>query len=242
LVQNAAMGLGAISITSLRETAIDFSKPFKQKKFNLLMRKPEARTSIFQFLWPFSTSVWILTLTGIFAVSLLLSFVDWISPNGRRPEDRFGLAASLFYIYGTLVGPGSEAFPTRASSRILAASWCFVGLILVSSYTANLAAFLTVTKIETPIKTVADLAAQRQIKYGTVKSTYSASMFSHSQLPLFQKMWQFMNTLNPDSMVNNTTEGIRRVSIPAAHESNYETACARLSCRITAVIRYVLSA
>jgi len=206
------MCLGAISITSLRESAIDFTKPFKQKKFNLLMRKPEARTSIFQFLWPFSTSVWFLMLSGIVVVSILLTAIDRISPNGRRPDDRFGISESLFFVYGTLVGPGTDTFPTRVSGRILAASWWFVGLILVSSYTANLAAFLTVTKIDTPIKTVADLAAQRQIKYGTVKNTYAASMFSKSQLPIFQKMWQFMDVLNPDSMVDNTTEGIRRVS------------------------------
>jgi Ligand-gated ion channel/Bacterial extracellular solute-binding proteins, family 3 len=205
------MCLGAISITAQRETAVDFAKPFKQKKFNLLMRKPEARTSIFQFLWPFSTSVWIMTLSAIVAVSILLYAVDRISPNGRRPDDRFGLATSLFYVYGTLVGPGTDAFPTRFSGQILSASWWFVGLILVSSYTANLAAFLTVTKIETDIKNVADLAEQRQVKYGTVKNTYAASMFGKSQLPLFQKMWQFMTVLNTDLMVDNTTEGIKRV-------------------------------
>ena len=38
------------------------------------------------------------------------------------------------------------------------------------------------TKIETPIKSVADLAAQTTIKYGTVKNTYAQSMFRSSQV------------------------------------------------------------
>jgi hypothetical protein len=57
------------------------------------------------------------------------------------------------------------------AGRILTSAWWFFALILISSYTANLAAFLTVKKINTPIKSVTDLAQQTKIKYGTVKSS-----------------------------------------------------------------------
>ena len=48
---------------------------------------------------------------------------------------------------------------TRAfSTRMIAALWWFFTLIMISSYTANLAAFLTVERMESPIESAEDLA------------------------------------------------------------------------------------
>ena len=211
-LQEAAMCLGAISITSEREQVVDFTKPYKQKKFNLLMRKPKKKSSIFQFLWPLSTHVWLLTVSSMVVVGFLLYIMDRFSPNSDNPDiGRFTLKESIWFIYGSLVGVGTEMVPRTISGRLLSGAWWFVGLILVSSYTANLAAFLTVTKIETPIKSVADLARQTKIKYGTVKNTYAHSMFRSSQLDIFKKMWTSMHKIHPDSMVDNFSVGIEKV-------------------------------
>ena len=43
----------------------------------------------------------------------------------------------------------------------------FAILIFGATYTANLAAFLTINKYDHPIKTVEDLANQNKIKFGT---------------------------------------------------------------------------
>ena len=42
--------------------------------------------------------------------------------------------------------------------------WWFFTLILISSYTANLAAFLTIERLVAPIEKVEDLAKQTNIK------------------------------------------------------------------------------
>ena len=203
------MCLGAISITSERETAVDFTKPFMQKTFNILIKKPQEKTSPFQFLWPLSADIWICTLSVMVVVSVLLFVIDKFSPSYE--QTRFTLSESVWFIYGSLVGAGGEMFPRTISARLLSAAWWFFSLILISSYTANLAAFLTVTKIETPIKSIVDLASQTQIKYGTVKNTYAHSLFRNSKIELIQKMWNFMSDLNPDSMVENTTQGMEKV-------------------------------
>lgn len=53
------------------------------------------------------------------------------------------------------------------STRAAASFWSFFTLILVSSYTANLAAFLTVESLSTPIENVEDLAANKGgVNYG----------------------------------------------------------------------------
>lgn len=53
------------------------------------------------------------------------------------------------------------------STRMVAGMWWFFTLIMISSYTANLAAFLTAAKMDTPINSADDLAKQTKIKYGT---------------------------------------------------------------------------
>lgn len=55
------------------------------------------------------------------------------------------------------------------SGRIVGCVWWFFTLILISSYTANLAAFLTVERMVTPINSPEDLAAQTEVQYGTLQ-------------------------------------------------------------------------
>lgn len=54
------------------------------------------------------------------------------------------------------------------SGRIVGSVWWFFTLIIISSYTANLAAFLTVERMVTPINSAEDLAAQTEVQYGTL--------------------------------------------------------------------------
>ncbi|KOB79074.1 Glutamate receptor, ionotropic kainate 2 [Operophtera brumata] len=61
------------------------------------------------------------------------------------------------------------------STRWVCGMWWFFALIMCSSYTANLAAFLTNAAMDDSIKSAEDLAMQTKIKYGTMfgGSTYS---------------------------------------------------------------------
>jgi len=62
--------------------------------------------------------------------------------------------------------------------------WWFFTLIIISSYTANLAAFLTVERMVSPIESAEDLSQQTKILYGTIHggSTYT---FFRVRAPLF---------------------------------------------------------
>ena len=56
---------------------------------------------------------------------------------------------------------GSGLNPKAASTRIVGGIWWFFTLIIISSYTANLAAFLTVERMITPIENAEDLSKQK---------------------------------------------------------------------------------
>lgn len=61
--------------------------------------------------------------------------------------------------------PTSNNFSTfKYLCRFLSAAWFLFAMIITASYTANLAAFLTVETLEKPIESAEDLAAQTEIK------------------------------------------------------------------------------
>lgn len=64
-----------------------------------------------------------------------------------------------------------------ASTRIVGGIWWFFTLIIISSYTANLAAFLTVERMIAPIDSVEDLADQSDISYGTLEAGSTMTFF-----------------------------------------------------------------
>ena len=63
------------------------------------------------------------------------------------------------------------------SGRIVGSVWWFFTLIIISSYTANLAAFLTVERMNTPIDSAEDLAKQTSIQYGTYAGGTTSDFF-----------------------------------------------------------------
>ncbi len=116
----------------------------------------------------------------------------------------------MWFIFGGMVQGSTETTPVTVPGRILTMAWWFFGLILISTYTANLAAFLTVKKIYPPIGDVGDLTEQSKIKYGTVRNSGVQTFFKSTKLDPYQKMWTHMSGVMPDSMVNNTEEGLKR--------------------------------
>lgn len=63
------------------------------------------------------------------------------------------------------------------SGRVIGTVWWFFVLIIISSYTANLAAFLTIERMYTPIESADDLAKQTEIRYGTLSAGSTNQFF-----------------------------------------------------------------
>lgn len=90
--------------------------------------------------------------------------------------------------------------------------WFFFALIIISSYTANLAAFLTMSRMDEKFENAEDLAKQTKIKYGLMAGGATSAFFRDSNFSLYQRMWSFMESAEPSVFVKDNGEGIERVA------------------------------
>ncbi|XP_064543138.1 glutamate receptor 1 isoform X1 [Drosophila montana] len=132
------------------------------------------------------------------------------SGGSASAVNEFSILNSFWYSLSAFMQQGCDLSPRSISGRIAAASWFFFTLILISSYTANLAAFLTVERMVTPINSPEDLAMQTEVQYGTLLHGSTWDFFRRSPIGLHNKMWEYMNS-RKHVFVNTYDEGIRRV-------------------------------
>lgn len=134
---------------------------------------------------------------------------EWVNPhpcdpNPQELENTFNFLNSTWFTIGSLMQQGCDLAPRylifhtirfrpralfsfiviyrATSTRMVAGIWWFFTMIMISSYTANLAAFLTVERMESPISSAEDLAAQTKIKYGSIGSGSTLAFFRVSVL------------------------------------------------------------
>ncbi|XP_043279379.1 glutamate receptor ionotropic, kainate 2 isoform X2 [Venturia canescens] len=223
LDQKADLAIADLTITYDREQAVDFTMPFMNLGISILYRKPIKKPpNLFSFLSPLSLDVWIYMATAYLGVSVLLFILarftpyEWYNPhpcnkNPDRLENRFKLLNCLWFTIGSLMRQGCDILPKAVSTRMVAGMWWFFTLIMISSYTANLAAFLTVERMESPIESAEDLAKQTKIKYGALGGGSTAAFFRDSNFSTYQRMWSFMESAKPSVFTKSNVEGVERV-------------------------------
>lgn len=104
-----------------------------------------------------------------------------LNSNNHFPSSTLFLIIPLFLLI-LLESPHNtppffHLLPRSLSGRIVGGVWWFFTLIIISSYTANLAAFLTVERMVSPIESAEDLAKQTEIAYGTLDSGSTKEFF-----------------------------------------------------------------
>uniref|UniRef100_A0A8C6K945 Glutamate ionotropic receptor kainate type subunit 3 n=1 Tax=Nothobranchius furzeri TaxID=105023 RepID=A0A8C6K945_NOTFU len=181
----ADLAVAPLTITYTREKFIDFSKPFMSMGISILYRKPNNTNSgFFSFLNPMTPDIWVYILLAYLGVSCVL----------------FVIARQQCYKPSPCI-----------NSEIIGGIWWFFTLIIISSYTANLAAFLTVERMDSPVDSADDIAKQTKIEYGVVKDGATMAFFKKSKVSTFEKMWAFMSSRPRTSLVKSIEDGIQRV-------------------------------
>ena len=93
---------------------------------------------------------------------------------------------SILYIKLSVHITGSEYHPLSFASRTIVVAWWFVVLVLISSYTAQLAASLTTESISREINSITDLTSQDYVQYGTVNNSEVLQFFNSSDITTYR--------------------------------------------------------
>jgi glutamate receptor, ionotropic, invertebrate len=103
------------------------------------------------------------------------------------------------------------SFSRGSSTRIVTGMWWFFALIMLASYTANLAAFLTSDRLQSTINGAEDLAKQSEIKYGCLRGGSTMKFFQDSNFSTYQRMWAAMEENGDAYMPTSNLEGVAKV-------------------------------
>ena len=128
------------------------------------MKVPNNLNGYFLFLKPFTNEIWaaffltwIFFACVLFFISYLNKKVDAFSGNVGNEQDFSSLIQCVrHFSFGTLYF-GVERFPPMLTGKVLQCFWSMLMLILVSLYTANLAAILSTHFEEKPLQTIDDI-------------------------------------------------------------------------------------
>jgi glutamate receptor, ionotropic, invertebrate len=215
------ISIAPLTISSERERAIEFTTPFMNIGISIMIKKPKKeKPGVFSFMAPLDKKIWLCVILAFMGVSLTLYLVSRFSPyewhydsskNDHTLTNDFTIRNTLWFNLAALMQQGVDIAPKSVSGRVVASAWWFFTLILISSYTANLAAFLTVERMVSPIESAEDLVKQTEIQYGALEGGSTEAFFRNSKVVTYQRMWSFMQSWGPSVMVKSNLEGAQKV-------------------------------
>ncbi|RXS41402.1 transporter substrate-binding domain-containing protein [Idiomarina sp. 29L] len=165
------IGIGALTITSQRESVIDFSQPFHNA--GLAVAVPSNNTStwwaVTKRFVSFEFLKVILVLSGVLFVAGALV---WFFERKENPEEFSeqpinGLGSGFWWaaVTMTTVGYGDKS-PRSLGGRVVSLIWMFTCVIIISSFTASIASSLTVSQFQSKVSSASDLPNARVATLG----------------------------------------------------------------------------
>lgn len=161
---------GDFGITSARTKFVDFAQPYVSNGFVLITRQGAPADPSWRFVSPFTWRVW-LALFGLIAWgAVVLLVVEYgteeekaLFPSSKPLHEN--LVYALHYNFSLLFNSQEADLVRTMLGKFYLTLLNFGVLILVASYTANLATALTIVKFVQPIDSI-DTAIARNVKIG----------------------------------------------------------------------------
>ncbi|XP_063001599.1 probable glutamate receptor [Elgaria multicarinata webbii] len=218
--KEADLAVAPLTITSIREDAVDFTQPFLHTGIGILLEKETSleEASMFHFLTPFSKEMWGGILVAYLLSSLCLFLAARMSPcewDGNE-ENRFTFLNSLWFGAGSFTLQGTMPQPRSLSVRIISAIWWLFSIVLLTAYIAGFSFVLESGSEQLSIQNFEDLVKQRQLEFGTMEGSSTLMYFKNSKNPIQQMVYESMNKKKDTVFAKNYQAAIQRVL-----DSNY---------------------
>nr|QGW45457.1 ionotropic receptor 76b [Bradysia odoriphaga] len=159
------MAAAFLPVISDAREHVDYSTTtLDEGEWMMIMKRPAESATGSGLLAPFNRNVWILIFVSLFAVGPIIYGLIIVRNNltGDNSQKVYALPNCVWFVYGALMKQGSTLSPVADSTRLLFATWWIFITILTSFYTANLTAFLTLSKFTLPINDVNDIISNNK--------------------------------------------------------------------------------
>ncbi|XP_031702888.1 glutamate receptor ionotropic, NMDA 3B-like isoform X1 [Anarrhichthys ocellatus] len=205
----ADMAVTSFSINSARSRVIDFTSPFYSTSLGILVRSVDTAAPIGAFMWPLHWSMWVGIFVTLHLTALFLTLYEWNSPFGMTPHGRnrlrvFSYSSALNLCYAILFGRTvATKTPKCWTGRFLMNLWAIFCLLVLSSYTANLAAVMVGEKTFEQVSGIHDDKLHHPslgFRFGTVRESSAEDYMKKS----FPEMHDYMRRFNQPT----TPEGV----------------------------------
>ncbi|CAF1438480.1 unnamed protein product, partial [Rotaria sordida] len=153
------VAIGDITVTAKRREIVDFSAPIFDNSLRIIVRQTKTvPIDLLSYLRPFSLNLWSIFFICIVYATVLLCVLE--RQNNEALQNRSIIssgAMSMWYSIGTIMGYGADFHVQTAPGRLLTIGLYLLSLILVATYTANLASDLTISKSKDTISGIDDI-------------------------------------------------------------------------------------
>ncbi|CAF1010573.1 unnamed protein product [Rotaria sordida] len=211
--------VGDVTVTSNRRELVGFSNAIFDNSLRIIMRKsPDISVDLLSFLKPFSRNLWILVFATFIYAGILMCIIERKDNKGLESGSILSqFVLSVWYCFGNIVGYGVEFNARTAAGRFLTAGLYILSLILVASYTANLASDLTIAKSQGVISGIDDIKNKKipnnriGIRVGTASEDYYLSEISGGNKnyhPLYTRQQMYDELLAGTIEVSFLDDGI----------------------------------
>ena len=123
------MAVAPLTVSSTREEVVAFTKPYMEAQNSYVRRQRKAGVlDYFQYLKPFTTNVWILTVFAGIVSSCFLYLTDHFSPYGWRQTEKastgidgsvFSVSNSIWFMVASWLLQGGDNTPRNLSGMKL---------------------------------------------------------------------------------------------------------------------------
>ncbi|XP_076758072.1 uncharacterized protein LOC143427655 isoform X1 [Xylocopa sonorina] len=205
----AQLAFAPLSVSAHRAKVVDFTTPYFFSGVSFLTApKHKSEISLFAFLLPFSTELWIAVFTSLNFTAIAVALYEWFSPFGLNPWGRqrsknFSIASALWVMWGLLCGH-LVAFkaPKSWPNKFLINIWGGFSVIFVASYTANIAALIAGLFFHPAVSNYHDKSLLLQ-KVGAPRASAAEYYVQKANIHLWSHMARYS--------LSNVAEGVEKL-------------------------------
>lgn len=176
------LSINPITVTEERLAQVDFSQPFYISNLSVVARKQE-KNKVLAFIKNLFSLEFFSVLFLLFIVIFIFGSLVWYferKDNKDFKNNAKGLFDGLWFsaVTMTTVGYGDKS-PRTHGGKIVSLIWMFTAIIIVSGFTASIAASLTVDNLEGNIKSFQELEKKT---VGTIAGSSSFDYLSENNI------------------------------------------------------------